>query len=465
MASLRKRGKTWYYRFVDENGVKREAKGCSDKRATEELARAAEARAAKVRAKLVDPKAEAYRNHEARPLTEHLSDFGKMLLAKGGTERHAKVTESRTRHVLELAKARRISDFSLSKSLDALAVLRSEGRSAETLNHHIRAVKAFSRWLWKDGRAREHHLAHLSTSNAEADRRRRRRALTHEECTRLVEAARQGPEALGLSGPDRSMLYALALGTGFRADELATLTPERFDLASRQPTATVEACYSKNGREAVQPLPQSLADRLRPWLASKAPERPVFDGMTKRTADMIRIDLEAAGVPYETGSGIVDFHALRGTYISHLVSSGASVKTCQTLARHSTPSLTIGIYAKASLHDVSGAVEALPDLGGEPEPKPEKLAATGTDVQPISKVFAHYLPTAGDVSSRDVSGSDVTTGSDAQSSMKPEPSVLRDLTHPVGLSQSTGGGIRTHTRVPPERILSPQRLPFRHAGS
>ena len=39
--------------------------------------------------------------------------------------------------------------------------------------------------------------------------------------------------------------------------------------------------------------------------------------------------------------------------------------------------------------------------------------------------------------------------------MKPEPSVLRDLTPPVGLSQSTGGGIRTHTRVPPERILSP----------
>ena len=33
-----------------------------------------------------------------------------------------------------------------------------------------------------------------------------------------------------------------------------------------------------------------------------------------------------------------------------------------------------------------------------------------------------------------------------------------------GLIQSTGGGIRTHTLVPRERILSPQRLPFRHAG-
>ena len=58
----------------------------------------------------------------------------------------------------------------------------------------------------------------------------------------------------------------------------------------------------------------------------------------------------------------MDFHSLRGYYISYLVSSGASVKTCQTLARHSTPSLTIGIYAKASLHDISGAVERLPDV-------------------------------------------------------------------------------------------------------
>ena len=39
----------------------------------------------------------------------------------------------------------------------------------------------------------------------------------------------------------------------------------------------------------------------------------------------------------------VDFHALWVTDVSSLVASGASVKTCQTLARHSTPHLTIGV--------------------------------------------------------------------------------------------------------------------------
>lgn len=96
-------------------------------------------------------------------------------------------------------------------------------------------------------------------------------------------------------------------------------------------------------------------------MASKPPGRPVFGPLT-RTADMIRADLAAAGVEYETASGVIDFYALRGCYISAVVSSGASVKTAQTLARHATPVLTIGVYARASLHDIAGAVDALPDL-------------------------------------------------------------------------------------------------------
>ena len=88
----------------------------------------------------------------------------------------------------------------------------------------------------------------------------------------------------------------------------------------------------------------------------------MFEGMTQRTAETLRFDLKAAGIPYETDSGVVDFHSLRGDFISYLLSSGARVKVCQTLARHSTAAMTIGIYAKASLHDISGAVENLPGL-------------------------------------------------------------------------------------------------------
>ena len=76
----------------------------------------------------------------------------------------------------------------------------------------------------------------------------------------------------------------MAAGTGFRANELRSLTPESFDLDADPPTVTVQAAYSKRRRDDVQPIRPDLADALRPWLASKAPGQPVFGNLTKHTA-------------------------------------------------------------------------------------------------------------------------------------------------------------------------------------
>src|SRR3954453_11439488 len=99
MASLRKRGRLWYYRFVDADGVQHERKGCPDRRETEAMAAAAEAESAKIKAGLIDPKALAFRSHEARPLADHLAGFQASLLAKGGTRKHALVTRNRAERV------------------------------------------------------------------------------------------------------------------------------------------------------------------------------------------------------------------------------------------------------------------------------------------------------------------------------------------------------------------------------
>ncbi len=196
----------------------------------------------------------------------------------------------------------------------------------------------------------------------------------------------------GVSGPVRAMAYRVALGTGFRADELRSLTTTSFHLDADPPKIVCEAAYTKNGRLAEQPVAESLASLLRPWLASRAPDRPVFN-LPPKTAEMLRADLAAAKIPYETPSGVCDFHSLRGVYISNLVASGDSVKTCQVLARHSTPSLTIGVYAKASLHDVKGAVESLPDLTATaPRTEAAALAPTGTDPAANATQNATLLP-------------------------------------------------------------------------
>ena len=53
------------------------------------------------------------------------------------------------------------------------------------------------------------------------------------------------------------------------------------------------------------------------------------------------------------------FHALRVAYTTFLFDCGTDAKTAQSLARHSTPSLTMNTYARARSDRLSEAVEAV----------------------------------------------------------------------------------------------------------
>jgi hypothetical protein len=243
-----RKGAPRYFKFKDANGVWQTQRGCSSYEETKRLQNKSADDARLRRAGLVNPKDDQYQKHEDRPLSEHLEDFRKMLVNKGGTARHAAVTKYRASRVLEMAGAVRISDIVLSKVQAAVANLNAQGLGLETCNHHVRAVKGFARWLYRDGRAREHVLMNLSTFNSATDKRRERRALTPEEATRVIAAAAAGPAVQGMSGPDRAMLYRLTMGTGLRARELGSLTPESFNLdgdpprsASRRATPSIAA--------------------------------------------------------------------------------------------------------------------------------------------------------------------------------------------------------------------------------
>ena len=181
---------------------------------------------------------------------------------------------------------------------------------------------------------------------------------------------------------ERTTLYRLAAGTGFRKSELGSLTPECFDLDADPPTVRVTAAYSKRRREDVQPIRRDLADVLRPFLTGREPGRPVFN-LPDKTAPMIKADLNAARIPYARGGHVADFHSLRHTFITRLVRSGANVKVVPDLARHSTPTLTLGRYSHVEVMDRRKALDALPSVEPPDEPGREALQATGTtDTRP-----------------------------------------------------------------------------------
>ena len=70
-------------------------------------------------------------------------------------------------------------------------------------------------------------------------------------------------------------------------------------------------------------------------------------------------DLARVGIAKEAIGGKLDFHATRVTYINLVIEAGASVKEAQALARHATPTLTLGVYGRTRekrLHEVVGQV-------------------------------------------------------------------------------------------------------------
>jgi integrase len=267
---------------------------------------------------------------------------------------------------IEDCNAAFIGDISASRVQVFLADLRDEGKSVQTSNHYLRAIKQFSRWLVKDRRASDDPLAHVAMLNVSIDRRHDRRPFSEIELARSLKAADAGPVVRRMSGPDRAMLYAVAVYTGLRASELASLTPESFDLDAGPSTVTVLAAYSKHRREDVLPLHPSLAALLRPWLASKPAGRSVWPGnwaKGKEAGVMLRYDLEMAGISYVDESGRYgDFHALRHTFITNMVKCGVSPKAAQSLARHSTIDLTMNVYASLTVHDQASAPASLPPI-------------------------------------------------------------------------------------------------------
>lgn len=360
----------WYLEYPDPDnpGATLREKGFKDKTATEALLLKKLRDSERRRAGLTEPGD----GDAGKPLSELLTDYLAVLAARGRSEGHR---GNVSRHVTAALagcrwhrwKAVTADSFTLwlgeLRKAPKRERTRQAGSSNATLNSYVRDVKAFVRWAARNMRC-PNPLDGVAGFNPEVGRRRSRYALTDPEFDRLCAAAEAGRRLRGMTGPDRAVLYRVAAYTGFRAAELAALPPERFDLDGGLPGVTIEAGEDKAGRGAVQPLPAWLVAKLRAWLAGKPAGKPVFPGGwdEKRYQRVwLRADLTAAGLPVDDPTGRpVTFHGLRRRYVSGLVESGADPKQLQTLARHSSPALTLQVYAEASRPKLAALVDKLP---------------------------------------------------------------------------------------------------------
>lgn len=295
------------------------------------------------------------------PLVEEYRDY----LARDAGEKHVRVVITRVRRVLAGCRLATVADLRqkcVGANVEAFVwgLLKAEDVLSPTAAYIGKQTRSFTRWLWrKRGLLDFDPLAGIDLPSQETEHPRR--ALSAAELAGLIAAADgSGVVFRGLAGPDRAVLYLVAVATGLRVGELARLTPARFDLDADVPALNLHRKATKNKKAAEQPIPPVVATRLRAYLAGRPDADPIWPGLDSDwTADVFRLDLEAAGIPVVVGDEEATFHSLRHSFTS-LLATFAPLKVTQELARHSTPTLTIGRYSHTNMREKADAVARLP---------------------------------------------------------------------------------------------------------
>ncbi len=359
------KSKKWYGQYRDEKGRIKRVPLCRDKSAAQsmlnDLVRSVERR----QAGLIDK----YDEHLKNEIASHIEDFKQSLLEKNNSSKHVNQTCNRLSLIVKECGFTTLVDM----TGEAISHWLMEKRQAKdfgikTSNYYLSVVRQFGNWLVHLKRLPENPFQYLKLLNSAVDNKRERRTLSQSEYQCLKEAVLSEKAFRGLSGMDRAILYQVAVNTGFRASELASLKVHSLNLNVQNPSIKVDAAYSKRRREDVQPIRKDLAEVLKNWLLSKGQElsrgTDLWPGTWHlRAAKMLKNDLKAAGIPYEDKAGrVFDFHALRHQFISNLAESGIHPKIAQQLARHSTITLTMDRYTHSQDQKILEALDKMPSI-------------------------------------------------------------------------------------------------------
>ena len=311
-------------------------------------------------------------------LIDFIADYTTYLEAKGSSPEHAARVESSLRELIRrhgLTTPGSVDPEALAATLERdrkAGDPRGRKRGGKPLsirwrNKRTGELRSYGRWLARHRKLPD-PFASLPMANAETDRRRTRRPLPAAEFEKLLAATRSSTETIhGIVPGDRWALYLLAAYTGLRAGALARLTPEAFTWGNGIPTAVHSAARLQKNKSAHGiPLASAVGGHLTDWLRSRPAGIPLW-GRNRRWADraaeLIRVDLAAAEIPFEDAAGeVFDFHALRGQFAFLLATNGVPLVAAQQLLDHSSPILTANIYSRFG-GELASEVEKLPALG------------------------------------------------------------------------------------------------------
>ena len=331
-----------------------------------------------------------------KPLGEQIAQYNVKLQAANRSPRYVRETIATLTRTSSSRAITTAAEISSRKLAEEAAYLFGEGRGSRTVQSMLSTWKSFTSWLVTERKLNIDSLKSVEMPSAESKRKYRRRMLLPDEWQVLHTITSRQPLRFGMSGPERALLYRVAIQTGYRAKELASLSPSNVVIGDRSSFIHLRGAYTKNGKPAKQYIDSNLASDLQAHIAVGKKKSLFALPHCSNLARMIRQDLEAARAAWiKAADGdsdeterrhdstflcvkneddeVFDFHALRHTCGAWLASTGTDAKIVQSVMRHSTITLTFDLYGHlfpGAESDAAGKLGAMIDRAVWESPTP-----------------------------------------------------------------------------------------------
>lgn len=374
----------YHARYLDETGRRiSKSTGETNRKAAEKIGILWEEESRQIRKGSVDHVELEKRRLELRPIAEHLDAYEAHQRTKDCKPRTIRFCRNLYDDFCTVTGAGKNIDLVPARLHRYLDVCRKKDNSTVTLNGKIVKLKSLTKWMLQAGRIRKDPLQFERIVKNTTDPRSARRPPTTEEVAYLLaHTIAKGQDAPHMTGPQRALMYLTALITGYRAGELAQLVREDFDLETLHPVISARANYTKNRKEAVQPIHGDICASISELVDNTPKGKRVFYGAAdNKPGKLLRKDLESARAAWLAESKTPEelwertqsdflkrqnargewlhFHSLRHKYINDLSKSGVPVDFIRKLARHSSIKTTER-YLHTSTDDTRQFVPSMP---------------------------------------------------------------------------------------------------------
>lgn len=229
------------------------------------------------------------------------------------------------------------------------------GLAAATRNRKVAALKSFFRYLSEQKLLKEDLAIKLASPKVP---KKIPHFLSVDEATAVLK--RLEKDALESEAFETSLLLFLLLyGAGLRISEACALSWKQ--VAGDFKTARLKG---KGGRERLVAFPAPVTALLRKWKKSSDGGVFVWGSKpldTRKAYEMIRQAGARAGLLKNLHP-----HALRHSFATHLLSSGANLRTLQELLGHASLQATEK-YTHLGLHELARTLEKHHPLGKKPK--------------------------------------------------------------------------------------------------